>query len=319
MSDPQEKLADKFFDPFFNWDDDKKLRAWLREQDPDELEQFLNWFNFSHSRDRETLGRQELAKLRQSSGKVTALFAKGRNLANTGDASRAHDEFGNWVTEVARWLEAETGNPALVAKWSGLPQSKLVHAGCYDDSPEAWDHFKRVIEHRLSWLGDALSPQTTPSTTQPNRSGSRKVFIVHGHDEAARETVARFLTNLGFEPVILHEQSNRGRTLIEKFVANSDVGFAIILLTPDDVGGKADDTQMRKRARQNVVLEWGYFIGSLGRGRVCALMKSDVELPSDILGIVWEPLDEYGAWKRNLANELQDAGLAVDWKKFARA
>ena len=153
--------------------------------------------------------------------------------------------------------------------------------------------------------GVAMSPATV---------AARKVFIVHGHDDGAREAIARFLERIGFEAIILHEQANKGRTVIEKFVANSDVGFVVVLLTPDDTGAKAGAAQAH-RARQNVILEWGYFIGKLGRERVCALKKGDVELPSDILGIVWEPLDEHGAWKGKLAKELEGADFAIDWTK----
>lgn len=99
---------------------------------------------------------------------------------------------------------------------------------------------------------------------------SNLVFIVHGHDAEARETVARFLGNIGFEPIILHEQASRGRTVIEKGEAHSDVGFAVVLLTPDDMGRSVTETDLEPRARQNVLLELGYFIAKLGRDRVCA-------------------------------------------------
>ena len=110
----------------------------------------------------------------------------------------------------------------------------------------------------------------TPKLVLPR---SNRTFIVHGHDGEARETVARFLEGIGYIPVILHEQPNMGRTIIEKVEANSDVGFAIVLLTPDDEGcvkgGKPEP-----RARQNVLFELGYFLGRLGRDRVCALKKA---------------------------------------------
>ena len=95
-----------------------------------------------------------------------------------------------------------------------------------------------------------------------------RIFIVHGHDEAARESVARFITNIGFEPVILHEQVNRGKTVIEKLIANADVGYAVVLLTPDDLGRENSEAEDQPRARQNVILELGYFLGHLGRERV---------------------------------------------------
>jgi predicted nucleotide-binding protein len=141
-----------------------------------------------------------------------------------------------------------------------------------------------------------------------------KVFIVHGHAGEPREAVARFLERIGLQPIILHEQANQGRTVIEKFEAHADVGFAIVLLTPDDMGGPVGGAQ-QLRARQNVVLELGYFIGRLTRARVGALKAGDLELPSDILGIVWTPFDAAGAWKIALAKELQTAGYEFDWNK----
>ena len=143
---------------------------------------------------------------------------------------------------------------------------------------------------------------------------NRKVFVVHGHDTGAREAVARFLERAGFEPIILHEQPNQGRTIIEKFEEHAAVNFAVVLLTPDDIGGPQGGS-MQPRARQNVVLELGFFIGKLGRGRVCALRTGDLELPTDILGVVWTSLDNAGAWRVSLAKELEAAGYKIDWAK----
>ena len=142
---------------------------------------------------------------------------------------------------------------------------------------------------------------------------SKKIFIVHGHDKEARETVARFISSIGLEPIILHEQANRGRTVIEKVEANSDVGFAIVLLTPDDVGKAKNAEELEPRARQNVLLELGYFIAKLGRDRVCALKRGSVEIPSDFAGVVWETFDDNGAWKQSLGRELEASGLRIDW------
>lgn len=143
---------------------------------------------------------------------------------------------------------------------------------------------------------------------------SRKVFIVHGHDDGARETVARFLERIGLEAIILHEQANQGRTVIEKVVAHGDVGFAVVLLTPDDEGCVKGGTP-EPRPRQNVLLELGYFIGRLGRDKVCALKRGTLEIPSDFAGVVWEQMDNNGGWKQSLARELQAAGHAIDWNK----
>lgn len=146
---------------------------------------------------------------------------------------------------------------------------------------------------------------------------SSKVFIVHGHDDGARETVARFLERIGLEAIILHEQANQGRTIIEKVVAHGDVGFAVVLLTPDDEGC-AKGSIPEPRARQNVLLELGYFIGRLGRDKVCALKRGTLEIPSDFAGVVWETMDNSGGWKQALARELAAAGHDIDWNKVMR-
>ncbi|RON70894.1 TIR domain-containing protein [Pseudomonas fluorescens] len=145
---------------------------------------------------------------------------------------------------------------------------------------------------------------------------SRRVFVVHGHDDGSREMVARFLEKVGFEAVILHEQANQGRTVIEKVEAHGDVGFAVILLTPDDEGCVKGGTP-EPRARQNVILELGYFIGRLGRGKVCALKRGALEIPSDFAGVVYESLD--GNWKHALGRELEELGHDIDWNKVMRS
>ena len=147
------------------------------------------------------------------------------------------------------------------------------------------------------------------------REKSQKVFIVHGHDGEARETVARFLAQIGLEPIILHEQASRGRTVIEKVEAHSDVGFAIVLLTPDDEGRARGAVDLEPRARQDVLLELGYFIAHLGRENVCTLKKGEVEIPSDFAGVVWTSMDSLGGWRVVLGKELQAAGYQIDWNK----
>lgn len=144
---------------------------------------------------------------------------------------------------------------------------------------------------------------------------NNKIFIVHGHDHGALQSVARYIEKQSFEAIILHEQANGGRTIIEKIEANSDVGFAIVLLTPDDLGKAKDAADYSPRARQNVILELGYFIGKLGRDRVCALKSAELEIPSDYVGVVWTEMDKAGAWKFHLAKELKAAGYNIDMNK----
>ncbi len=132
------------------------------------------------------------------------------------------------------------------------------------------------------------------------------VFVVHGHNELIREQVARTINEEGGrKAVILHEQANRGQTLIEKFERHaSEAGWAVILLTADDVGGVSEH-ELHPRARQNVVLEMGFFYGRLGREHVAVLYEDGVELPSDTDGIAYIPIDSAGAWKSKLLRELE--------------
>jgi predicted nucleotide-binding protein len=142
---------------------------------------------------------------------------------------------------------------------------------------------------------------------------SNKVFIVHGHDDAALHSLARFLEKLGLEALILRELPNQGRTIIEKFEHSAkEVGFAVILLTPDDLGGVANKSERSSRARQNVIFELGYFAGALGRGRVCLLRKGEVEIPSDLFGVVYTEMDSAEGWKSRLAKELKAAKIDFD-------
>jgi predicted nucleotide-binding protein len=142
---------------------------------------------------------------------------------------------------------------------------------------------------------------------------SRQVFIVHGHDIGKQATTARVIEKLGLEPIILSEQANKGRTILKKFSeCSDDINFAIILLTADDVGRAKEDKRLKKRARQNVVFELGYFISRLGEKNVCSLYENGVEIPTDYLGVTFIEFDSKENWKFELVRELQAAGFNVD-------
>ena len=118
-------------------------------------------------------------------------------------------------------------------------------------------------------------------------------------------------------PVILHEQANQGKTIIEKFEDYSDVDFAVVLMTPDDIGYLANEESFAKyRARQNVVFELGYFIGKLGRTHVAAIVKGDIEIPTDISGVLYIGVDNNDAWKMMLAKEIKGVGYNIDLNKL---
>lgn len=149
---------------------------------------------------------------------------------------------------------------------------------------------------------------------------NNKVFIVHGHDNEAKLETARTLSNGGFEPIILHEQPDSGRTIIEKIERFAGVCYAVVLYTECDLGRDKNVPVEKEqfRARQNVVFEHGYLISRLGRDHVTALVKGDIETPGDISGVVYTEMDKAGAWKMQLARNMQDVGLDIDMNTFLR-
>ncbi len=170
------------------------------------------------------------------------------------------------------------------------------------------------IHGRLDLYEEPAGAGNAAMRSIESTSGTTTVFVVHGHDGERKLEVAEFIERVtGSRPTILHEQANRGRTIIEKFEGHAaEAGFAVVLLTGDDVGGVKGGS-LQPRARQNVVLELGFFMGSLGRSHVAALYEEGVELPSDIDGLLYLPLA--GDWQMQLAREMRAAGIDVDLNK----
>jgi predicted nucleotide-binding protein len=172
---------------------------------------------------------------------------------------------------------------------------------------------KIILQERLD--DGSMSEVEQVSAPIAQKYSDDEVFVVHGRAEAPKQEVARFLEQCGLQPRILHELDNRGNTIIEKFERHTaSIGFAVVLLTPDDVGGP-NAQNLQPRARQNVVAELFYFMGKLGRPRVVALKKGELEIPSDIAGVVYIDMDDRGAWKQDLVKELRAAGYSGDWAK----
>jgi predicted nucleotide-binding protein len=148
---------------------------------------------------------------------------------------------------------------------------------------------------------------------------SNKIFVVHGHDHTLKTDVENFLNAIGLEPVVLHRKPDEGQTIIEKFEKHSDVGYAFILLTPDEIAYTVDQEKMKDeerkkevRARPNVIFEFGYFVGKLGRNRVCCLYKGDVTLPSDLSGLIYKKiLTNVESEGFSLIKELKAAGYKL--------
>ena len=142
------------------------------------------------------------------------------------------------------------------------------------------------------------------------------VFISYVHDKEALTTLAGFIEKLGLKPTVLDERSSKEQTVIDKFEEQVDeAGFAIVLLTPDDVGSSKATGKRKLRARQNVIFELGYLLAGLGGERVCALYKEGVELPSGIHDVAYVPMDSADDWKLKLSQGMRKAGLPIDMSR----
>jgi predicted nucleotide-binding protein len=220
------------------------------------------------------------------------------------------ETFGNDTVEYRRFQSAASLAGWPISFTGEVSHSRKIHY-VSTSRTQAIQLLTAAINLLEERIADAPA-DAVPSPPPIPASFSRRIFVVHGHDNEPKEATARFLEGLGFEPVILHERPNKGRTIIQKFQEEAaDVGFAVVLMSADD--------EMRdglKRARQNVVLELGFFLGKLGPSRVAAIVKGSVERPSDFDGVVYIPFD--GAWQRELASELDAAGYEVDFNKIMK-
>ena len=207
--------------------------------------------------------------------------------------------------EYARQKEQRSAFPAVY-------RDILTNDECFENiTGEILKECKRQIQEAAS-----KSEAPTPNNPQTPMDKS-KVFIVHGHDNAAKEAAARFVEKIGFEAIILHEQASSGKTIIAKLEEYTNVGFGIVLYTPCDLGiSQEEKGELKPRARQNVVFEHGYLIGKIGGENVCALVKGDIEKPTDIAGVVYIKMDEGSSWKLDVAKEMKKRGYDVDLNKI---
>jgi len=149
---------------------------------------------------------------------------------------------------------------------------------------------------------------------------SNNIFIVHGRNDSIKNDMARFIEKLGLSATILHEQPNLGATIIEKLENSAiNVAYAIVLYTADDTGALVGEKDMKSRARQNVLFEHGYFMSKLGRNKVCAVVEENVDIPSDLHGILFIHYDKGGAWKYKIAKEMKAIGINVDVNRLCSA
>lgn len=251
--------------------------------------------------------------------------------------------YNSWLLQLSTFCDRHLQDHPYYKKFSYIISQKdfsqiLIFFNAIKDDKDYWNQsynsqataYKLYSSYPTYPQFDSVSMNTSVST-QPKpleeipkhaegipTQSKLKVFIVHGHDDAAKQEAARTIQALDYKPIILHEQPDSGKTIIEKIESNTDVAFAVVLYTECDKGRAKEEKieQERFRARQNVVFEHGYLIGKLGRENVCALVKGDIETPGDITGVVYTKMDVSGAWKLRLVKNMQAAGLAVDANKL---
>lgn len=267
-----------------------------------------------------------------ASAQVEARITQGQELRER--TCQTLDEVKGFIADSRRWSDVNAeilrrlfdtdeeytryvGGVALRLGGPLSPREELEQAR--DQIQWRIEKLKSLVE-RLPFIELVARPDVAQASARETEAGvhSRAVFVVHGHDDTSREAVARLLTSLDLQPIILNEQPDRTLTIIEKFEQHAaTASFAVVLLTPDDSGTSAGAPDNPKpRARQNVVLELGYFLGAWKRTRVCALYKAGVELPSDLHGLLYVELDAAGAWRLRLAQELDAAGIQVDFNRL---
>ncbi len=211
-----------------------------------------------------------------------AIITEIKKLSND---TNAHEEIRNQFLTLNKLLESII---------------ECLNAGI-DFSPDRIENNKISIVH-----SHELS---TPNFDQKNKRVNKKVFIVHGHDHGFRDKIALFVQKLGLDTIILSDEPNTGKTIIEKLEAFQDVSYTIVLLTPDDLGKSKNENDLKTRARQNVIFEIGLFMGWLKRRNVCTIVNNVQELPSDLEGIGYLNFENNGKWL--LFKELQSAGFDV--------
>lgn len=239
------------------------------------------------------------------------------------DITNSDTIFEAWEMKVKRFISKVFGAESMEMKrfdetsfwggvWSSDTSDEEYRRDCIDTCRNGLTTTKAILETYLEEFDDVEDNNTGTKESEASLDFS-KIFIVHGHDGELKESVARIIEKQGIQAIILSEQANQGRTIIEKFEQNSDVGCAICLFTGDDYGRAKAQNDDKLRARQNVVFEAGYFIGKLGRNHIVILSDSGIEIPSDLAGVVYTNTDN---WKVDLLKELKAMGYSVDFNKL---
>lgn len=222
-------------------------------------------------------------------------------------------EFKAWHTKVERLLSSKFGDKSIELKnFRGriFGPIGVVSIG-HDDSPDCARDIEATILELKSYIEEEAEETLFQLSTTPHNYD--QIFVVHGHDGEIKQEIARLLEKQSIVPIILNEQANQGKTIIEKLEKYSDVSAAVILMTNDDTGKEKNETESKPRARQNVVFEAGYFMGKLGRDRVVLIAEEKNEIPSDLHGMVYT---DKRNWQFDFCKELKAMGFSIDMNKL---
>lgn len=256
---------------------------------------------------------------------LDTLIKEGNELVSSKEVLDKSKIYFGWIKRCCKFLVGNIEGDEFAKKINTFIPEKNVHPliNGYKRGKKVNDEIlkrQNISIFKIVTLLQGIQKQGVHELTKNSIAGKNllksNIFIVHGHDNHYKTELIRCLEILNLNPIVLHELANEGQTIIEKFEKYSDVNFAIILLTGDDVGKLKDEKTLNFRARQNVVLEMGYFLGSLGRRNVLALHSKEVELPSDMHGILCINIDSSDSWKFMIVKELKAAGFNVDANKL---
>lgn len=268
----------------------------------------------------ELLVSREEAKIRLQDRIKNGADLKSSRVASWETYASLKKEYDKWNSFNLLLLKQLFSNDSLAAEYDAYGGSMIISMDSPSLSEEIHDTYEEIDQkiHRLDSIIGRLElitlAQSSPTSKSPtdwsssSETRTKKVFVVHGRDEVAKTTLELFILEMGLEPVVLHRQADEGLTLIEKFEKHSDVGYAFILLTPDEVAYLSTEDELadserkkERRARPNVIFEFGFFVGKLGRAKVCCLYTGEVTLPSDLNGLVY---------KRYVAN-VEEVGISI--------
>lgn len=276
---------------------------------------------------------RDVAKSKLQERMQKGLEIKKTLISSQYNLEMARNEYSKWNSFNIEMLKRMFTTEELADEFSSWSAAIFVSMRESSLDEQISDLFKDIDNkvHRLDSIIDRLEliqvnishtqPGLSDSVSQNSPCNSKKIFVVHGHDVNAKTNLELFLIKIGLTPIVLHRQADEGLTIIEKFEKHSDVGYAFILLTPDEIAylsseASKDEKERLKefRARPNVIFEFGYFVGKLGRSRVCCLCKDGVSLPSDVNGVIYKRftnnIDEIGL---SIIDELKASGYQITY------